>query len=147
MIGTVSKTVVSLRVPRVRIPDSPPLTIMQKLPLNNETLYCDASRPFITQDLLREELALYNISPERLSFLYRDYARITGKEITPDSRITELSGGQKVMLMAMLALYSPASSIRFVDLHISLDSANRELISGIIERFAVEKNIFLDSSK
>ena len=25
LIGTVSKTVVSLRVPRVRIPDSPPL--------------------------------------------------------------------------------------------------------------------------
>lgn len=116
-------------------------------PYPPNTLICDASRPLLTNGLLLEELILYNLSEERTAYLYRDYEKITGKSIDANTRTSELSGGQKVMLMAMLALYSPARSILFLDLHYALDEANRITISGIIERFAVEKDILLDTRK
>lgn len=121
--------------------------MMQSSPTPPPTLICDASRPLISIGSLREEVILYNLSKERANYLYRDYGHLIGREVTEKTLTHELSGGQKVLLMAMLALYSPARSIRFYDLHTSLDQTNRDIISGIIERFAVEKDILLDSRK
>ncbi|NLM90537.1 MAG: hypothetical protein GX179_05030, partial [Candidatus Cloacimonetes bacterium] len=58
--------------------------------------------------------------------------------------IEELSGGQKVILMALLAIYSPAPKIRFVNLLNALDPKRRDAIQSLIRNSG--KDIVLDES-
>lgn len=136
MNGTVSKTVVSLRVPRVRIPDSPPFFIME-----SPILFCNASLPISGGGTLREEFILYHLDSALQAALINEFASITGKELNPQSDLHTLSGGQKVLMMTLLALLSPAKSIHFVNLWHSLDTQNRDLVKELIARLGAGRRI------
>ncbi|HQB97698.1 MAG: hypothetical protein RBQ67_00725 [Candidatus Cloacimonadaceae bacterium] len=87
----------------------------------HDYLIADAEHPLICSDKLWDEMLLYNINPAAADRLYLDFRAICKKEVSADSSLKELSGGQKVILMALLALHSPADSISFINLEHSLD--------------------------
>ncbi len=99
---------------------------------NESPLFCDAGLPLCGGGTLREELLLYNLPQSSIPELIRRFASATGKELTPDSDVSLLSGGQKVVLLCLCALYSPALWIRFINLWHSLDPANREWVKDLI---------------
>lgn len=101
---------------------------------DNPRLLCDAGQPLCGGGTLREELLLYNVPHGFVSELIRSFASVTGKELSPDSDIYILSGGQKVILLCLCALFSPAVNIRFINLWHSLDPANREWIRELVAR-------------
>jgi ABC-type lipoprotein export system ATPase subunit len=104
-------------------------------------LICDARCPLISGGLLREETILYNIPPASLPDLLGEFLSLTGKALDLDSPIAILSGGQKVLLMCLLALYSPAKAIIFADLWHSLDEENRARVGELIQRLGSGKEI------
>ncbi|MCB5258419.1 MAG: hypothetical protein WC179_00300 [Candidatus Cloacimonadaceae bacterium] len=107
----------------------------------NEYLICNARSPLISEGLLREELMLYNISADKWELLTQEFTDITGKHLGSEDEIGILSGGQKVILMCLLALYSPAKKILFIDLWRSLDDRNRERIVKLLELYSKDKEI------
>ncbi|MCB5245874.1 MAG: hypothetical protein RBR57_04610 [Candidatus Syntrophosphaera sp.] len=84
---------------------------------------------------------LYNISADKWELLTQEFTDITGKHLGSEDEIGILSGGQKVILMCLLALYSPAKKILFIDLWRSLDDRNRERIVKLLELYSKDKEI------
>lgn len=113
--------------------------------LLQDYLLCDASQPLISNGCLEEELSLYHISPPSATLLFEEFYALTGKELSPKSLPEELSGGQKVLLMALLALHSPASKIIFIDLFSALDQDKRLLLKELIERYSTHREIRMES--
>lgn len=105
---------------------------------NTGFLIADASHPLISMGPVYEELILYNITGVAEEKLLASFATISGKTLKTSDLLCELSGGQKVILMACLALYSPASRIEFCDLRHSLDSEKYEQLRGLISSFDKE---------
>lgn len=95
-------------------------------------LICDARLPLCGGGTLREELLLYNIPSGSIPLLIQEFDSATGKRLLPDSNVDILSGGQKVMLMCLCALFSPASAISFCHLWHSLDPHNRDWAKDLI---------------
>lgn len=110
-------------------------------------LLCDASQTLISNGSLEEELLLYNINPDDADTLFSEYQTLTGKDLNPRSNPDELSGGQKVLLMALLALHSPAQSILFVDIHTALDTDNRQQLDELIRRYSPGRKILVEKSQ
>ncbi len=77
---------------------------------------------------------LYNVPQASIALLIREFVHATGKELIPDSDVSILSGGQKVILMCLCALFSPAPKIHFINLWHSLDSQNRDWAKDLISR-------------
>lgn len=96
-------------------------------------LICDASYPLITSTTLREEAILYNLDEEAISNLSSDFQTLTEKQISADYDINDLSGGQKVILMILLALVSQAQNIVFLNLQSSLDTIRYSEIIKLID--------------
>jgi len=96
-------------------------------------LTADAAIPLITNGKLRSEILIYNLDASSTDRLLKTYAEISGKELTPSSIINELSGGQKVLLMALLALFCPAPAIRFINLMPALDILRRQALGELID--------------
>jgi ABC-type Mn2+/Zn2+ transport system ATPase subunit len=112
----------------------------------NTHLVCNARSPLISNGRLREELILHAIDAEEIEPLIQDFSHFTGREINADTDISTLSGGQKVMLMLLLALHSPANSIIFVDLWHSLDEQNQAKIKKLLDEYTGSKEIILKES-
>lgn len=96
-------------------------------------LIADAAHPLITSGPVWQELLLYAIPAEREAELYACFESISGKALGPSDLLGRLSGGQKVILMACMAIFSPARRICFADLEHSLDSARFEAVLKMIE--------------
>lgn len=107
-------------------------------------LILDAEQPLVCTDKIIDEMKLYNIAVSKIEPLLRDFARITGKEPDTDTKLNTLSGGQKVILMVLLALYSPAQALCFRDLYHSLDMENRSKIQDLL--LASDKEIIYEDS-
>jgi len=109
---------------------------------NDDFLCCDASLPLITCDIFRDELLLYNIDALAFNGLQAEFHRLANKELTAKSMILELSGGQQVILMVLLALYSPAPKIRFKNIFHALDPLRKaeveKLLSSSSKHIVVE---------
>lgn len=110
-------------------------------------MICDARLPLISDGKLREELVLYNLNSEEACDLCGRFLQLTGKSIDADCETANLSGGQKVVLMFLLAMLSPARNIVFIDLMRSLDAATRILINQMIESAKPEKEIILEDAE
>ena len=95
-------------------------------------LVCDSGCPLCGGGTLREELLLYNIPTESYNALQAEFSSLTGKKLSPDSDVSILSGGQKVLLMCLCALFSPARKILFINLWHSLDAINRARTKELI---------------
>lgn len=96
-------------------------------------LVCDARHPLISHWRLADEMLLYNIGSGKAVELIEDFFRISGKALTTKSRISELSGGQKVILMILLAIHSPAQRILFVDINHALDPEKYALLIALTD--------------
>jgi ABC-type iron transport system FetAB ATPase subunit len=102
-------------------------------------LICDASYPLLTNSSLNEEILLYNIERHKWVSLAIDFFEITGKQLGQDSSISNLSGGQKVILMVILALYSPADRILFLNIGHAVDTDRLTTIHALINKFIPDK--------
>ncbi len=109
-------------------------------------LICDARHPLITASQLWDELLLYNLSPSAREELYSLFEALTGRSIDASSRTDQLSGGQKVLLMTLLALLCPAPRLLFLNLWHSLDLPRREQIKALIDRHSTGKEILTEDS-
>ncbi len=105
-------------------------------------LICDGKHPLISCAELADELLIYNIKTQKQDFLIEHFNALTGKQLCESSLIDTLSGGQKTILMFLLAIYSPAPRILFTNLFESLDTTNRLLIKDLIETCA-HKDIWI----
>ncbi|HOI01173.1 MAG: hypothetical protein WBK79_05115 [Candidatus Cloacimonas acidaminovorans] len=112
--------------------------------IHKDYLWADANIPLISCDRLRDELLIYNLDESATANLIDQFEKLTGKTIDKFYKIEELSGGQKVILMALLAIYSPAPKIRFVNLLNALDPKRRDAIQSLIRNSG--KDIVLDES-
>lgn len=74
-------------------------------------------------------MLLYNISSMDLPHLRDSFYGISQRELPED--ISQLSGGQKVLLMLCLALASPAEAIHFISVKHSLDSARWDIAQSL----------------
>lgn len=108
----------------------------------NQYLNADALQPLITEAKLKSELLIYNLDKVSTASLLDTFTTISGKTISPESSLKELSGGQKVLLMALLALFSPAKAIRFINLMPALDLQRRQALGELID--ASPKEIILE---
>jgi len=106
-------------------------------------LICDSSYPLITNSTLEEEAMLYNLDADAIATLCEQYLTLTGKPLNLSSDISALSGGQKVILMALLALFSPADRFLFVNLVADLDKERTEAMLILIEKYRIIKTEIL----
>ncbi|MEN6444917.1 MAG: hypothetical protein ABFC98_02595 [Candidatus Cloacimonas sp.] len=111
--------------------------------IHKDFLLADAEIPLISCDELRDELLIYNLDETATNQLFSQFEKITGKALNKMYKINELSGGQKVILMALLAIYSPARKIRFQNLTQSLYPKRRQAIEEIIQNSG--KEIVMDT--
>jgi ABC-type multidrug transport system ATPase subunit len=101
-------------------------------------LLADAEHPLICTDKVWDELLLYNIAPRRAEALFADFFELTDKRLNENYILKHLSGGQKVILMALLALHSPARRICFMNLERSLDPDKAARLQDLIRRSGKE---------
>jgi len=108
-----------------------------------EYLICDSSYPIITNSSLEEESQLYNLSKFKLSKLIMDFIQMTDKQANSQTNVDNLSGGQKVVLMVLFALYSNAGKIVFINIESSLDSIRKEKLMSFIDKSRINKKDIL----
>lgn len=106
---------------------------------SSEYLICDSSYPLITNSSLDEEVMLYNLKSKQLSDMIDSYFQATGVKIDLTTNISTLSGGQKTILMALLALYSDATNIIFIHLFAGLDQERVKALNKLIDEFRTIK--------
>ena len=111
--------------------------------LKERYLVCDAGCPILSSGSLADEMLLYNLKEEMMLLLTQQFLLLTGKELSPSSKTEELSGGQKVILMCLLALYSPARAIALINLERSLDAHRRNALQAVIQNLAAGREIIL----
>lgn len=109
--------------------------------LKERYLVCDAGCPILSSGNLEDEVLLYNLNEEKMLLLTRQFYLLTGKELGPTSKTEELSGGQKVILMCLMALYSSARAIAFINLERSLDAHRIAALQAVIQNLAAGREI------
>lgn len=109
-------------------------------------LICPARHPLLSNSKLWDELLLYNLDPAAQTKLSALFEHLAGKRLAADSEVQTLSGGQKVLLMCLLALLSPAPRIIFLDLWHSLDPQNRNKVQQLLAEFGQGREILLEES-
>lgn len=102
-------------------------------------LICDSANPIVTNASILDESILYNIDKSTLDDVFRQYLRITNKQLNPSDSLSELSGGQKVIIMVLMALFSSAKKICFINICNSLDENNKDSILDLISEFKISK--------
>jgi ABC-type lipoprotein export system ATPase subunit len=109
----------------------------------SDYLICQAEYPLISSASLKEEVMLYNLDAADQKKLISEFILISGKELTSHSDLTVLSGGQKVILMVLLALLSPAQKILFENVLTPLDGTTGTAVQKLIEKYRQEKQEIL----
>ena len=79
--------------------------------IHKDYLWADANIPLISCDRLRDELLIYNLDESATAKLIDRFEKLTGKKIDKFYSINELSGGQKVILMALRNIFSCTKSV------------------------------------
>jgi len=113
---------------------------------SKQWLICPARYPLVTTGSLRGEAMLYNLDKHTLEKVCAEFMAYTGKDLSPESELSTLSGGQKVLLMCLLALHSSATHIHFLDLWHSLDANNRARIQFLLHQYSQTREILLEDS-
>jgi len=104
-------------------------------------LICSGDLPCIVTGRICEESVFYGLDPGAESTVIERFNLISGKQVDCNTAISTLSGGQKVILMTLLALNSPAEKILFHNLMHNLDIAKREIVRQLLEEYASAKTI------
>lgn len=100
---------------------------------NDSILVADARHPLICTGFIQEEMLLYNIDLERSAALCQQFFSISNRPLDSHFPIGNLSGGQKVILMACLLKFCPAKRIRIIDLAHSLDVDKLQKVQELLE--------------
>lgn len=108
-------------------------------------LWADARQPLITTGSFKTEARLYNLSDPAQAEVSEAFMRICNKVLRPSTPVTGFSGGEKVILMALMSLFSPAPRLCFIDLWHALDPGKRLLMKELIAK-CPKDIIFEDSS-
>ncbi len=109
----------------------------------DEFLVCSGDLPWIGTGRIRDEALFYCLDSSAETTVIRRFNLITSKDADRNTLFHTLSGGQKVILMALLALFSPAKRILFHNLNHNLDPEKRVIISGLLEEFSAVKGIIV----
>lgn len=97
-------------------------------------LTADAAQPLITYASLKVEANLYNLSAEALNRVIEQFGFICNKSLAGLSNISTLSGGEKVLLMILLALNCPAPKIKFCGIWHALDTVKRKQVQDLLSQ-------------
>lgn len=100
---------------------------------SNDYLLLDGAIPTLTLGLVKEEMILYNIPLSNYKIILDTFQKFADKEIRPDSLISELSHGQKLILSSIIALNSVADKIKFRNFFTSLNENKRALVKELID--------------
>ncbi len=98
----------------------------------SEYLICDGRMPIVAQSFY-EECLLYGLGNTAREKIKNQFNSFTNKNLSDEEELALLSGGQKVILMALLALASPAPRILFRSLFDNLDLQNRSRLHALLE--------------
>ncbi len=102
--------------------------------LSANYLIADANHPLITTGSFKTEARLYNLDAVAQARLFSSYKKICSKSLDASTLLTSFSGGEKVVLMALLALFCPAPRICFIDLWHALDPDKRIILKELISK-------------
>jgi len=105
-------------------------------------LSADAAHPLITHGAFKVEALLYNLQEAALNQVRDNFRLICGKDLYPETNISQLSGGEKVVLMVLMALCCPATHLRFIGIWHALDAEKRLALHALIQASA--KHILLE---
>lgn len=119
-------------------------TVLEKYGQNY--LVLDGRIQSLSHSLVRDEFRLYNLGAETHNKVIGLFNQITGKSINEKTPIGELSGGQSLILSALIALESQAMSIIFVDYFLPLHKTKRRVIMELLEKYRKQKNIRIVNS-
>jgi len=99
-----------------------------------EWLVLDGKRPCVTEAAVHEEFCLYGLSVESERRVLALFEEISGQTLTRVSRLHELSGGQKVIFSALLALNSQANHLLFINFFLALHETKKRRIEELIRQ-------------
>jgi ABC-type iron transport system FetAB ATPase subunit len=103
-------------------------------------LICDSAYPIITNSTFAEEAILTNLDIIDTDNALTKFNALVNKSITISDDITHLSGGQKVLLMIILALYSKANRICFTGIYNCLDDSNKTAVKELLNDYKLIKD-------
>jgi ABC-type Mn2+/Zn2+ transport system ATPase subunit len=106
-------------------------------------LICDGSQPLLSSSDFSEEALMYNLPTGPALQVLSTFNHVTDKAISAQSDISSLSGGQKVVLMILLALYSAAERIVLANIAVSLDIERIAAVKALIDKFKLSKREIL----
>lgn len=110
---------------------------------NTQYLICDSAYPLISNSYLYEEAILYNLDIDKTNKVLDLFTRMTSKRLSLIDDLTSLSGGQKVLIMVLMALHSKAQNICFINLSNCLDQNNSSVVFELINGMKPLKNEIL----
>jgi len=96
-------------------------------------LTADAAHPLITHGSFKVEALLYHLDYDGMDQVANNFQVICSKELSPEIIISHLSGGEKVVLMVLIALFCPASHLRFIGIWHALDGEKRLAIQKLLD--------------
>ena len=99
-----------------------------------EWLVLDGKRPCVTEAAVQEEFCVYSLSAEEERRVLALFEEISGQALTCASRLHELSGGQKVIFSALLALHSSAKKLLFVNFFLALHESKKRRIQELLQQ-------------
>ncbi len=95
-------------------------------------LIMDGRVPLMTRSRVQDEFRLYRLSSGRREMIRAHFSELTGRNLSADTMTDELSGGQKAVLGALIALASPAPRILFVRFFDALHPDRRRRLRELI---------------
>ncbi|GAK51178.1 hypothetical protein U14_02420 [Candidatus Moduliflexus flocculans] len=99
-----------------------------------EWLVFDGKRPCVTEAAAHEECCLYGLSEDEERHVLTLFEEISGQSLTRVSSLNELSGGQKVIFSALLALSSRAKNLLFINFFLALHESKKRRIEELIRQ-------------
>jgi len=101
--------------------------------LKQSYLTANAAHPLITHGSFKVEALLYHLDSDAIQQVITNFQMICSKDLLPETIISHLSGGEKVVLMVLIALFCPAPQLRFIGIWHALDGEKRLAIQELLD--------------
>ncbi len=106
-----------------------------------EFLIMEGKIPTLTLGLIKEEFILYNLREGQYAEVLNEFNIVSEKKINEYGVIANLSHGQKLILSAIIVLFSTAKKIKFHGFFISLSDGKKALLMSLILKKRAEGKI------
>jgi|GEM_PF-1687717 len=111
----------------------------------SDYLICDGSNPLIT-DSLAEEMLLYHIDVQFQWQVLNLYNQLCARNLCHSANISALSGGQKILLMIVLALHSRAKKLLLINVFEHLDADKKKSLKAYLDSQTIKTIRYIDDS-